>query len=114
VIVEQPPLSGVYMAHFGVKGMKWGQRKVDAISAKAKQAATPTNWNRKQVKTAVIVGSAATAAGLNKFGALKPTLLFTSRYTLKGVGAVSSMAFNGLLTIGDMTFKAVTAVTGLT
>lgn len=24
---DKPPLGGVYLAHFGTKGMKWGQRK---------------------------------------------------------------------------------------
>lgn len=27
IIDKKPPLTGVYLAHFGVRGMKWGQRK---------------------------------------------------------------------------------------
>lgn len=108
IVIEQPPLSGVYVAHFGVKGMKWGQRKVDAISAKAKQAANPRTWTREQQKVAAIGGAAATAVVLNKFGALRPVLLTTSKYTLKGIGAVSSMALNGVLTVATTTLNLVT------
>lgn len=33
--MEKPPLAGVYLAHFGVKGMKWGVRKgnLEGVSA---------------------------------------------------------------------------------
>lgn len=101
IIVEQPPLEGVYIAHFGVKGMKWGQRKVDQISAKAKQVATPSSWNHDQKKVAAYSGAAATAVVLNQVGALKPLLTHTARFTYLGTAFVAEKLLNvGVTVIG--------------
>jgi hypothetical protein len=34
IIAEKPPLAGVYLAHFGVKGMRWGTRKQEESTPK--------------------------------------------------------------------------------
>jgi hypothetical protein len=49
IAANQPPLAEAYLEHFGVKGMKWGQRKSGTSS--------------KRSKALKIGGAAAVAAG---------------------------------------------------
>lgn len=66
---EKPPLDEDLLAHFGVKGMHWGQRKEKASSAKPKSAQAQMNARlaRRRViadrttKGVLIVGGAAAA-----------------------------------------------------
>lgn len=81
--IEKPPLEGVYLAHVGIKGMRWGVRKAepDAASAGSNSSTTPTTTTvgigQKQplstkkkvaIGVAILAGAAATALILNSFG----------------------------------------------
>ena len=69
MIDEKPPLSGVYLAHFGVKGMKWGQRRRESSEKTVK----PKMSKRDKVATGLTLASIALTAGyiLSKRGATK-------------------------------------------
>lgn len=63
---EKPPLRAVYVAHAGVKGMKWGVRKAEDRRGIFKQTRTNIGVARKATssKKKVAIGAAAVAATL--------------------------------------------------
>lgn len=83
---EKPPLEGVYLAHFGTKGMKWGHRKArDTGSSSGSQPAKQKMSTGKKVAigVAVTAGALAVAAVLRKRGKVRPT-------AFKGFAAVAA------------------------
>lgn len=72
MLVESPPLRGVYLAHFGVKGMKWGRRKSSfsnsSSSSSKKNEPKMTNAKKFAIGTAVLGGAAVAAIILSRRG----------------------------------------------
>jgi hypothetical protein len=65
IAADKPPLEEVYLAHFGIKGMKWGVRKQQDSSGSSGSSGphlTPTQ--HKAAKAVAIAGSVAIAAVL--------------------------------------------------
>jgi hypothetical protein len=80
---NKPPLEGVYLAHFGIRGMKWGQRKAEpsggssngstggstgSASGSSGQNQGMSTKKKVAIGVGVVAGAAATAYLLNRFG----------------------------------------------
>lgn len=68
---DKPPLEGVYLAHIGIKGMKWGVRKAEPSGGSSEGSAPKQGMSTKKkvaIGAGIIVGAAATAYLLNSFG----------------------------------------------
>lgn len=60
IAADKPPLEGVYLAHFGVKGMRWGHRKPEEQAAPRRSGMSPRN--QKLVTAAFVAGTVAVGA----------------------------------------------------
>jgi hypothetical protein len=60
IAADKPPLEGVYLAHFGIKGMKWGQRKAPEEGAPRRPGLS--SRNQKLVTAAFVAGTVAVGA----------------------------------------------------
>lgn len=86
-VLDKPSLEAVYLAHFGVRGMHWGQRKATSSGSEKKRKLTP-----EQKKRIVMLGAASVAATLYATGNLGRTVALTAR----GLGFVTGSIFTGL------------------
>ena len=72
IVADKPPLSGVYLAHFGVRGMKWGQRKKSSSSSSSGKSGSskmsPATKKKFAVGAAVLGGAAVAAIILSRRG----------------------------------------------
>lgn len=81
MIIEKPPLNGVYLAHFGVKGMRWG---VSRITSRGSQEPQGKGVSKK-------LAMAATAA----VGAAAVSLILGARgRTMMGEAVMSNIVLN--------------------
>lgn len=90
IAAEKPPLGEAYLEHFGVKGMKWGQRKAKELS---KPPSTAKKVAARVGAVLLALGSVAFVTGIIvKTGNYpsKPTKL-TTRHIAKGKSAVSKV-----------------------
>ena len=92
------------LEHFGVKGMRWGQRKNAAPSNQGhsgkyvKPQAGDTHFvitRQQKIATVAAVGATATAAILYKSGNLKSASIGTSKLALEGTKLAGSILFEG-------------------
>lgn len=60
IAADKPPLDGVYLAHFGVKGMRWGHRK--PVEEGAPRRSGLSSKNQKLVTAAFVAGTIAVGA----------------------------------------------------
>lgn len=70
LVADKPPLEEVYLAHFGIKGMKWGVRKQQDAGS-GQQHHGLSEGQHKAVKAAAIAGGVALAAVLLHKGNVK-------------------------------------------
>lgn len=87
--LDKPSLEAVYLAHFGVRGMHWGQRKKSSSGSGKRRKLTP-----EQRKRIVMLGAASVAATLYATGNLGRTASLTAR----GLGFVVGHLFAGAAT----------------
>jgi hypothetical protein len=90
---DTPPSDEAMLAHFGVKGMKWGQRKAQ-LSEAASRIRNPTG----REKATVAAGAAAVAVLMHKTGTLMPTMALTGRLAYNGSAFVAEKGLNMLST----------------
>jgi hypothetical protein len=67
LVDAQPPLEEVYLEHFGIKGMHWGQRKAQDVGP-GRQHHGLTQNQRRATKAVAIAGGVAVAALLLRRG----------------------------------------------
>lgn len=93
IIIEKPPLNEELLVHFGVRGMKWGQRK-DRAQAKIKEAVGNISTKQKIEATAAI-GAAATIGVLAATGNLKAAASGSGKLALSGAQAGGKVLLKG-------------------
>lgn len=96
MIDTKPPLRSVYLAHYGTKGMKWGQRK--AAVSNAIKSRLPERETVKKVRNTALLGSAGVASILYATGTLRPTLSFIGGRSVHGAAWVGSKTLDGAVT----------------
>lgn len=96
IIIDKPPLHGVYLAHFGVKGMKWGQRK--AAISEAVKSRMPEQETIARAKGIALGGSVAVGSILYATGKLKTTTSFVVGRGVHGAAWVGSKTLDGAIT----------------
>lgn len=96
MIDAKPPLRGVYLAHYGKKGMKWGQRK--AAVSEAIKSRLPERETVKRVRNTALLGAAGVASILYATGTLRPTASFIGGRTVHGAAWVGSKTLDGAVT----------------
>lgn len=80
-MITNPPLDAVYIAHFGVKGMKWGRRKTRPDEAQRKQIFKNAEQKKKVIAGLAVVGGAvAVGVLLSKRGRNKVTDVAVTNY----------------------------------
>lgn len=87
IVSQKPPLEEAYLAHFGVKGMKWGVRKDKRF----------TEQQIKRTKKVATAGAIATAAILHRHGKLVSSSVAVGGAVGKGIGWVGSNVLGGAL-----------------
>ena len=80
MIIENPPLNAVYLAHFGTKGMKWGHRKKRPDEKERAKFFSKTNAKKAGTAVAVVAGVAIVAAVMTKGGRNTMTNIATTNY----------------------------------
>lgn len=66
--VDKPPLNDDLLVHFGVRGMKWGQRRKSSASSSKKTDGKMSTGKKIGVGAAVVGGAAIAAIILSKRG----------------------------------------------
>lgn len=79
---EKPSLDAVYLSHYGVKGMRWGQRR-----------------NAKKSRATAAVGATTVASLLYATGTLKPTASFVGGRSVHGAAWVGNKVLQGTITV---------------
>lgn len=83
-MIENPPLNDDLLAHFGIKGMRWGRRKKRPDEDERKKIFKNADRNRKiAVGIAVIGGAAAVALIMSKRGRTKVTDVLVTNTVMK-------------------------------
>lgn len=118
LIADKPPLEDVYLAHFGIKGMRWGHRKPGEIagprqsSASGQQAsAQAVSEHRHRVaKAAAIGGGLAVAALIMRRGHVKMTDARSAKIYSSGAKLAGRLLFKTGKTIVKTSGKLSTTV----
>lgn len=105
ITIEKPPLSGVYLAHFGTKGMKWGVRKSKKITgiSRPRSALLDRNAFYLRNRKNAIVGKGSHGAA----GALGRKMLGSERWhrqmqnSIKSIHDQNARLRSGKLTVTD-------------
>lgn len=85
MLAEKPPLDGVYLAHFGVKGMHWG---VSRIASSRSSAVGDRGFAKRTAKKAAVMATAAA-------GALAVSLILGHKgRTMMGEAAMNNFVLN--------------------
>lgn len=79
-MIENPPLDENLLIHFGVKGMKWGQRKKRPDESQRASVFNKANAKKVATGAAVAAGVLAVAAVMTKSGRNKMTNLVTTNF----------------------------------
>lgn len=98
LVAEKPPLDEDLLVHFGVKGMRWGQRKPDDGTGMS-----PSTKKKVVVGVGIAVGVAAGAYLLSKRGTVPAVKSFESKSTKLGFRAAGSI----LKRVGKVSVNAI-------
>lgn len=74
IVADKPPLDEDLLMHFGVKGMKWGRRKVRDSTSQSPSSSRNTRLTtvkKVALGTALVGGAAASAYLLSRVGGVK-------------------------------------------
>ena len=72
LIAEKPPLDEELLAHYGIKGMRWGRRKAELPVAPKPPRKKWSTKKKVAVGAAVVAGYAFTVGYLRERGQVKP------------------------------------------
>lgn len=107
---DKPPLEAVYIAHFGVKGMKWGVRRFrPSVSRSDVKNFLKRNSGKIVLGSAAVVGKVlhthgklgVTAATTAKFTGR--SVAFAARYTTRGATFVVNHLYTAAVdTVGSV------------
>lgn len=97
IAADKPPLEDVYLAHFGIKGMRWGHRKQVPLagprqSSSASQADAVARQH-KVMKAAAIGGGVVLAAVLLRRGGVNLVDARSARVYASGAKATGNILF---------------------
>jgi hypothetical protein len=89
LMLENPPLEEVYLEHFGVKGMKWGQKKASG-SKQRRKAPSVKKTIAKGVAIGVVLTAGSYAVGRMLHGRVGRTKLIDIGFQNPGTIRVKS------------------------
>jgi hypothetical protein len=95
---DKPSLDEVYLEHFGIKGMRWGQRKAASSSSSSSSSGASTHpvfTTKQKVVATAALGSAAAISVLAVTGNLGSVSAGAGRLAGNGAKAVGGLMLRG-------------------